>query len=310
MRRFNTILEFKVFKWSVIIGLIKLGRPVNLIMGVLALFLGASIVSGELPTFIPLEQVIVLMLAGFLLAYSIMVVNDIVDVEADRVNAPWRPIASGFVSIDLAWRVSVIAILLGLGLTLYIEPLPLTSITALWFLGLAHLYNLGGKRFLLIGNIIVAFLTAFPLLYGVVLASYYMGGFWSWGDYVRSTIFWFMVFLSTLGREVSKGIVDIEGDRITGVRTIANTYGARRAGFTALTFYMLAALLSLIPVALDVVNIVPYLVVIVPVDLLALLEGLKLAINPTKENAQAHKSRILLLMLLAMLGLYMGSTKA
>jgi geranylgeranylglycerol-phosphate geranylgeranyltransferase len=181
---------------------------------------------------------------------------------------------------------------------------------AVWFLGLAHLYNLGGKRVILLGNLIVAFLTAFPLLYGIILASYYMSGSWDWGDYVRSAIFWSMIFLSVLGREVSKGIVDIEGDRVVGVKTIANTYGARVAALAALTLYTLAVLLSIAPVALGVVNTVPYLVMIIPVDLLALLEGLSLASNPTRERAIVHKRRVLLLMLVAMIGLYIGSAGA
>lgn len=281
-----------------------------MVMGALALFLGFSVISGEPPLLIPVDQVLPLFLAGLLIAYSIMAVNDIVDVEADRVNAPWRPIASGLVPVSLAWRAAVVAILLGLGLTLYIEPHALTPIVVLWFLGLAHFYNLGGKRYLVLGNLIVAFLTAFPLLYGMVLASHYMEGSWGWGDYVRSTIFWSMIFLSVLGREVSKGIVDVEGDRVVGVRTIANTYGARIAAFTALTLYTLAVLLSLAPVALGVVNVVPYLAIILPVDLLALLEGLSLTSNPTRERAVVHKRRVLLLMLVAMIGLYMGSARS
>ena len=295
---------------GLVVGLVRLGRPVNMVMGALALFLGFSVISGEPPLLIPVDQVLPLFLAGLLIAYSIMAVNDIVDVEADRVNAPWRPIASGLVPVSLAWRAAVVAILLGLGLTLYIEPHVLTPIVVLWFLGLAHFYNLGGKRYLVLGNLIVAFLTAFPLLYGMVLASHYMEGSWGWGDYVRSTIFWSMIFLSVLGREVSKGIVDVEGDRVVGVRTIANTYGARIAAFTALTLYTLAVLLSLAPVALGVVNVVPYLAIILPVDLLALLEGLSLTSNPTRERAVVHKRRVLLLMLVAMIGLYMGSARS
>ncbi len=278
-----------------------------MIMGVLALFLGVSIASGGLPSFIPLDQVIVIALVGFLLSYSVMVVNDIVDVEADRVNAPWRPIASGLIPLSLAWRISVLAVLLGLGLTLYIEPSPLTSITAVLFLGLAHFYNFRGKKVIFIGNVIVAFLTAFPLLYGAVIAGYYLGVSWGWEDYVRLTIFWFMVFFSVLGREVSKGIVDIEGDRVSGVKTIANTYGARVAAFTALIFYLIAILLSLIPAALGIVNVLPYLAIILPVGLLALVEGLGLIVNPTRERALIHKRRVLLLMLVAMIGLYTGS---
>lgn len=291
-----------------VVGLVMLGRPVNMTMGVLALLLGFSVISGAPPLLMPLDQVVLLLLAGLLITYSIMAVNDIVDVEADRVNAPWRPIASGLVPVGLAWRISVVAILLGLGLTLYIEPKALTPIIALWILGLAQFYNLKGKRLLLIGNLIVAFITAFPLLYGAVLASYYMEGSWDSGDYVRSTIFWSMILLSILGREVAKGIVDVEGDRVAGVRTIANTYGARVAGFTALSLYLAAVALSFTAALLGVVNTLPYLAIIAPVGLLALVEGLSLAFNPTRERALSHKRRVLLLMLIAMIGLYIGSS--
>lgn len=296
------------YSWPrVIVGLVELGRPVNAVMGVLALFLGVSVVSGRPPTFIPLDQVSVMVLAGLLIAYSVMAVNDIVDLDVDRVNAPWRPLASGLLPLEPTLRLSIAITLLALGLTLYIEPSPLTTLAALWFLGLAHFYNFRGKRLLVVGNIIVAFLTAFPLLYGALVASYYLGGDWGLDDYLRSAVFWAMVFLAVLGREVAKGIADVEGDRRAGVKTIATVYGVRVAGMTTLAIYLTSIALSLVPAILGVVNVTPYLAVIIPVDILAFLEGLRLASNPTRDNALAHKRRVLILMLISMIGLYMGS---
>ncbi|MEM4962018.1 MAG: geranylgeranylglycerol-phosphate geranylgeranyltransferase [Acidilobaceae archaeon] len=291
----------------IILSLLELGRPMNAVLGVLSIFLGLAIMTGDIPVFIPLGDALAITVAGLMIVFSIMTINDVFDVEADKLNTPWRPIPSGRIDIHTALRASLVYAIIGLTSTLHVQPVPLTTITALYFLALANFYNAIGKKILLIGNIIVAFLTAFPLVYGVVLANYYLPGEWSSSDYMRAFLYWLMIFLSVLGREIAKGIIDVEGDLKVGVKTIANTYGENTAAKLASTLYISSVTISLIPPILGVVNSIPYLTVIIPIDIIVVYESIKLVRSPTKVEILNHKKRILILMFISMIGLYLGS---
>ncbi|MFN4046116.1 MAG: geranylgeranylglycerol-phosphate geranylgeranyltransferase [Acidilobaceae archaeon] len=291
---------------NTVLAAVEVGRPVNALMGVAALLLGSAIVVGGFPSFIPFTSLVGIVVGGLLIVFSIMVVNDIVDMEADRVNVPWRPLPSGRLGVGLAWRLALAYTLLGLTCTFLIEPMPETTLIALWFLALAHFYNFMGKRVLIVGNVIVAFLTAFPLVYGVFIARHYLGPQWGPDDHLRVSIFWAMVFLSVLGREIAKGIVDVEGDRAVGSKTIANTYGESRAALLSSFLYVASIALSLLPPVLGLVNIW-YIAIILPVDAMVAVEATRLARSPTRETALSHKKRVLALMLLSMIGLLVGS---
>ncbi|MDM7275382.1 MAG: geranylgeranylglycerol-phosphate geranylgeranyltransferase [Thermoprotei archaeon] len=289
-----------------VLAAIEVGRPVNALMGVAALLLGSSIVVGGFPSFIPFSSLASIVVGGFLIVFSIMVVNDIVDLEADRVNVPWRPLPSGRLGVGLAWRLALAYALLGVAVTFLVEPMPETTLIALWFLALAHFYNFMGKRVLIAGNVIVAFLTAFPLVYGVFIARHYLGPLWGFDDYLRVSIFWAMVFLSVLGREVAKGIVDVEGDRAVGAKTIANTYGESKAASLSSSLYAASIALSLLPPVLGLVN-AWYIAIILPVDAMVAVEAARLVRSPTRDTALSHKKRVLALMSISMVGLLVGS---
>ncbi|TRO50512.1 hypothetical protein E2P47_00105, partial [Candidatus Bathyarchaeota archaeon] len=56
-----------------------------------------------------------------------------------------------------------------------------------------------------------------------------------------------IVFLSNTGREITKGIVDVEGDRLHNIGTLAVKYGERKAAIFASLFSLLAVFLSPLP---------------------------------------------------------------
>jgi geranylgeranylglycerol-phosphate geranylgeranyltransferase len=58
-----------------------------------------------------------------------------------------------------------------------------------------------------------------------------------------------------LGREVVKGIEDMEGDKIRNVRTVALQYGVRAAGNLVIFSYVILLPLSLLPFAVGFAGI-------------------------------------------------------
>ncbi|MEN2999018.1 MAG: UbiA family prenyltransferase [Acidilobaceae archaeon] len=288
-------------------GLLELGRVPNALAGTLAIFLGASVISGSPPTmFSPLEALVIALIA-ILVSFSIMTVNDIMDLEADRVNAPWRPLPSGKVSVKAAWAASASYVLLSLLLSLTLQPVPLFFLLTLSFLAAANAYNFGAKRVLLLGNLLVALLTSFPIAVGALLATFRLESYQQ-ELLARAALYTLMAFLSVLGREVAKGIPDVEGDRRSGVRTVANVYGEEFAARLAALIYGSSIAASLLPPLLGLVNAIAYLSVILPVNVAVALEAARLVRRPTKEVALGHKRRILGLMVLSMVGLYLGAS--
>ena len=235
-------------------------------------------------------------LAGVMVAVLVMVTNDIVDLPVDRVNAPWRPLPSGSITLQGALALSLAASWIGLALSAMAGVVTVLAFTAASGLGLA--YNLYLKRTGLPGNVTVALLVASPFIY----ASVALGRL----DEL-ALIFSVMIFLSVLAREVVKGIPDVEGDSRAGVKTVAVVMGPKAASRVAGALYLAAVAASLVPPAMGLVNEL-YTVLVVPLDAVMVLESLRLiARTPSREEALRHKDRVLLYMMFALIALALGS---
>ncbi|MGB9830539.1 MAG: geranylgeranylglycerol-phosphate geranylgeranyltransferase, partial [Fervidicoccus fontis] len=162
---------------------------------------------------------------GFFLTASSMVFNDYNDREIDLINQPSRPIPSKRIGEREALSYGILLSLIGIISSLY-TGLYTFAIAILTF-GIALLYNFWGKKTGLIGNFMVSYSVTIPLIYGAVMINSFT---------FKIMIFASMVFLTNTGREIIKGIADIAGDSVKGIRTIAVKYGAKRASIVASWF--------------------------------------------------------------------------
>ncbi|MEM1927164.1 MAG: geranylgeranylglycerol-phosphate geranylgeranyltransferase [Acidilobaceae archaeon] len=288
-----------------LLGIVELCRPVNSLMGVFAIFVGIAVASSRAPLFLPLDQTVFHLVGGLLLAFSIMALNDVIDYEIDRINAPWRPIPSGRVSREFAWLLGAFSATAGLAVSFLIEPAPRVAALALVVLILSHSYNIYFKRVPLVGNVIVAWITALPLVYGGLITSHYLG--LESVNWTRLSLIWVMAFATVLGREVVKSVADVEGDRARGAYTIAVLLGARRAVYLALLFYLVALVAGIAIALVGSVRLAIYLPLLAVISAIALWDSVKLLKNPEPGVALAHKNRLLYLMLLALVAVYVSS---
>ena len=60
-------------------------------------------------------------ITGFAISGYSMIINDVYDIEIDKINQPERPLPQGFVSIKLAISFSLILLFLGLASSLFIS---------------------------------------------------------------------------------------------------------------------------------------------------------------------------------------------
>jgi geranylgeranylglycerol-phosphate geranylgeranyltransferase len=144
---------------------------------------------------------------------------------------------------------------------------------------------------------------AIPFLYGGLI---YGGGDFTQRGFVLSLSFALMAFLSNTGREVTKGIADVEGDKTRNVRTLAISRGAGTATAISVVFYLLAIVLSMFVWVFGWVSWW-YLPLVILADGGFIWSSVRLLRDPSKENARKVKRRVLVWMLLGLLAFIIGS---
>jgi geranylgeranylglycerol-phosphate geranylgeranyltransferase len=277
-------------------GYIKIIRPTNCIMMGIGIISGYIIASGSISFSVEL-------LAGIIVAAAFTafanVTNDIIDYEIDKINQPHRPLPSGEMSRKQATYYSIFLLILGLFASVFTKNIwfmiipPIVAIVTV-------LYNVYLKKYGFVGNVVVSFLVALSLVGGSLIAVKYITSY--------TVIFSSMAFFANLGREVHKGIVDVEGDKTKGIRTIAITKGERYAKAVAIFFYMLAVILSTLPAIQGLTN--GYYLVMAPiVALLFLSSSLNLWKTSDKNVLRKEKDKVRVWMLLAMLTFIVGGLR-
>jgi 4-hydroxybenzoate polyprenyltransferase len=166
------------------------------------------------------------------------VINDYFDQKTDLVNKPDSVIIGKKIKRRYAMALhivfNIIGILIGIYISLSIGE-PLLSLIFITVSGLLWFYSTTYKKQLLIGNLIVAFLTALvPLIVFLfeypLLKSAYSNLFTTFSSIIKYLTSWVLgyagfAFLLTLAREITKDAEDFEGDRAYGNQTIPIVVG-------------------------------------------------------------------------------------
>jgi geranylgeranylglycerol-phosphate geranylgeranyltransferase len=257
---------------------ISIIRPINCAM------IGFAVIVGEFvsrPPHISVPQSALGFLTGFFICAYSMVVNDVYDIEVDRVNQPDRPLPSGRLSLSLANRLSMTMLLLGIAASVLSLSIAAVAI-ALLYAFLSWLYNSRAKQAGLPGNLIVASSLAIPFIYGGVV-----GG----GDVLGSLLLMmaFTAFSAGVGREVVKAMSDTEGDKKRGIRSVAMTRGLRAASAVGAVFFLLAVVTSWLPLILRLADTFYQLGVLVP-DAIFVYLAASIIARPTAKNAHRVKT--------------------
>jgi geranylgeranylglycerol-phosphate geranylgeranyltransferase len=235
-------------------------------------------------------------MTGFFLLGSSMVLNDYYDREIDALNDPDRPIPAGLVKPSEA--VSLAAILGSIGFFFSAHTGPWTLIIAGLSMVISVAYNAKLKRSGFLGNTMVSMNVALPFIYG---------GFAVESKSMASLlVFAFLAFLSSLGREIVKGIVDVHGDDAKGVKSIAVTRGVSYAARKGALFLLVAVALSVLPLVLGIVSLY-YVPLVVVCDVGFLLTSYSIVTIPTPQNAKRNKKYILVWMVFGLLAFLVGT---
>ncbi len=167
----------------------------------------------------------------FFVAAGGNVVNDIFDIEVDKINRPHRALPSGRMTIRQAWY--YVAFLSFVGLLFALLTGPWSAVIVLCFEIIGYTYAAKVKTLGLAGNFMVAFSFAFGVLYGSFIYAETVGQALSNAIPTPHWLFFFTAFLILQARETIKGAEDVEGDEERNVRTIARVYGYSAAAGVA-----------------------------------------------------------------------------
>lgn len=222
-------------------------RPQNCIIGGLTVIAGIAIAySTQWGSGGPgLSSIFYLFVYGYITYFFVAaggnVVNDIFDIEVDKINRPHRALPSGRMTIKQAWTYVMLLSLLGI-LFAWLPGRPISALIVICFLIIGYVYAAKVKTLGIAGNFMVAFSFAFGVLYGSVAYAEILLIPIAQSIPIPSWLFFFTAFLILQARETIKGAEDVEGDKLRNVRTIARIYGYKLAAIVAASLNFLGVL--------------------------------------------------------------------
>jgi len=279
-------------------GYVELTRPINCVM------VGFAVIIGEIMVHktIFVAPTVLGFITGFSITGASMASNDYWDQSVDKVNSPNRPLPSGRVQPKEAIILTMILSTIGLAVS-FLTNSGLTLSVASLGLVMFLLYNYRLKQLGLVGNLLVSVSISLPLVYGGIMVP---GQTQSMDRYYALCFFEAMIFMSNTGREVNKGITDVEGDKVRVISTIAMKHGDRIAALLSGSLYLAAVAISPLPWLLGQVSW-PYLILVAAADSGLAMSAFMLFRDYSRENALKVKKMVLLWMVIGLVSFVAGA---
>ncbi|MFN7974108.1 MAG: UbiA family prenyltransferase [Acidobacteriota bacterium] len=232
---------------------VDLARPFTLLPPLLG-FATAGLTSfGAHPTLRPSAAVLIPLVLGSLMAATLNAasnaINQIYDLEIDRVNKPKRPLPSGRLTIAEAWVFTVITYAIALVFAWLAKPpdVPRRECFVIVVIAaiLTYVYSgppLRTKRHWLTANVTIA------IPRGLLLK---VAGWSSIGTIMKLEPWYIGAIFGTflLGAATTKDFADMKGDAAQGCVTLPIRFGVRKAAFMIAPFFVIPFLM--IPVGAE-----------------------------------------------------------
>ena len=276
---------------------VRLMRPINCLMMGFAVIVGAVLVRGYGQAVLGWNLVYGFV-TGFTLTAASMAINDYYDRQIDAVNERDRPIPSGLIMPEAALVFALSLAVVGFAAAYLSNVFCLFTSIVAWTVFV--LYTTVGKQSGLPGNFLVSLCVTIPFIYGSVAATQRVE--------LNVLLFASMAFLSNTGREITKGIVDVPGDRANRVKTLAVRSSEKIAAVAAVGFYAAAVVLSPLPWFLNLVSLwfVPPVVV---TDVGLVVSSVMLLRDCSRDNARKVKKIVLLWFMFGLLAFVLGTLR-
>jgi len=270
---------------------INIVRPVNFLITFVTVIVAAALsYKGEYSS----VKLLLAALTASLTMSAGNIINDIYDINGDKINHPDRPLPSGIISLKSALIYYFILLVVSLILSMYISNLNF-SVNFLAIL-LLYLYSYKLKRIAICGNLDVSLLTGLTFIYGGIAVN----------NISNSIIPALFAFLINLIREIAKDMEDAEGDMREGIISFPSKYGAKTAKNTITALSSLLILFAFFPYINGNYNnyyIAVILVLVIPVLIYFLISLFK---DDSRKNIKKLSFILKLDMVFGLIALYIG----
>jgi homogentisate phytyltransferase/homogentisate geranylgeranyltransferase len=199
----------------------RFGRPHTLI-GTSLSIVGLYVIAASLDRASSVVDLLWTLLAGACVNVFIVGINQVEDVEIDRVNKPWLPIAAGDLSLDAARRIVAVAAIAPLAMAVTQGVVEVVAVAVALAIGWAYSSPpLRLKRYPALAAGSITFVRSLVVNLGVwlhVAGTPVSAGVWA----LTAVTVPFSFAIAVL-----KDVPDIEGDRHFGIATFSVRLGPR-----------------------------------------------------------------------------------
>ena len=277
---------------SRITSFIKITRPINVLITFCVIVIAAIIcIRGEYV----ISKILFAAIAGASTAGAGNIINDIFDLEIDKINKPGRPLAAGRLKLNEALGLYLALVIFSVALSAFINwPAFLIEV----FTSIAlFLYSFILKKVVLIGNLLISFLAGLAFIFGGVTVGHFQYA-------VIPAIF---AFLINLLRELVKDMEDLKGDSQKGVLTFPYKYGPLLTKRLIFIFTFILILATFYPFLFNIYGIKYFIVVMVIVNPLLIYFIKKLFENDSLKNLNKLSFLLKLNMVVGLIAIYLGN---
>ena len=272
-------------------AIIKIVRPINFLITFVSVIVAAVICSPD--KFPGLNTFLAAFAASFALAAG-NIINDIYDIDIDKINRPLRPLPSEKITIKEAYGLYIFFIAISIAVSFLINELALFIV--LVSILILFIYSKYLKQIPLIGNITVAFLTGLVFIFGGVVIE----------NPAAAIVPAVFAFLINLIREIVKDMEDVEGDTKAGVITFPVKFGFQKSKYVILFISLTLILCTLYPFITQLYKIEYFIVVMVIVNPI-LVYCLKILFEDhSKKNLKKISNLLKLSMVFGLIAIYFG----
>ena len=197
-------------------------RSENIFPTLLLSFSGGWIVNPSIYNLFNSTPFIVSIINTILIMSSSMIINDIVDINIDKINNPNKPLVNGSVKIIEAFIYLFSLLFTTQLLSITYLPKKMQCITNLSILNIL-LYTPIFKKIIFLKNISCAFLVSFSVIFSSLASNNNLNN-----NILLKTLF-ISLFYGSFHNELLLDINDKEGDKINGIYTVPVIFGNKKS---------------------------------------------------------------------------------
>ena len=220
-------------------GLLQITRAKSVIPPVLLLCFSSGWLMN--PTLIQPLSFYVATLDTILVMSASMVINDIHDIQIDKINSPHRPLVTGVITKNEAIVTTFLLLVVSEYLNIIFLP---SNLHPMVHLSIANilLYTPVLKKILIIKNISCALLVSFSLFFTGLASS--RNGFMLNKNVDLLIILSNLIFIGSWSNEILLDIRDYEGDKQQNLKTLPTVFGKKIAWYCVLLVIFLGTIIN------------------------------------------------------------------